>query len=322
MPKENGGLGILNLERFARALRLRWLWQEWVSPEKVWLGTKTPCDDIDGLLFAACTTITVGNGKRTSFWHSGWLQGRRTKDIAPSLFKISRPKNRTVAAALERHTWIRDIRRAGGLTLGHVQELLKLWGMLRSTQLQQNQEDQIIWKLTASGKYTAASAYKAQFLGNVKAKRAQAIWKAWAPPKCKFFAWLINQNRVWTSDRLQRRGWPHNPSCPLCRSAPETALHLMADCRFTRRVWSLIASWTAQPTLHPQLWMPSENTLQWCDSLQLSLLVIWEIWCERNARVFRRHETSAPGLFSKIKNEAAAWALAGAKDLESLIRRE
>jgi len=124
---------------------------------------------------------------------------------------------------------------------------------------------------------------------------------------------------------------PLMPPLPKC---PETALHLMADCRFTRRVWSLIASWTAQPTLHPQLWRPSENTLQWWSNiitsehvpwkaiLSLSLLAIWEIWCERNARVLRRHETSAPGLFSKIKNEAAAWALAGAKDLESLIRRE
>ena len=54
----------------------------------------------------------------------------------------------------------------------------------------------------------------------------------------------------------------------------------------------------------------------------LSLLVIWEIWCERNARVFRKQETSVPGLLSKIKNEAAVWALAGAKDLKSLIHRE
>ena len=129
------------------------------------------CDDTDGLLFAACTTILVGDGRRTSFWHSRWLQGCRLKDIAPNLFKISRPKNRIVAAALDRHTWIRDIRRAEGLTLGHVQELLKLWGMLRSTQLQQNQEDQIKWKLTSSGEYTTASAYKAQFLRNVKEKK-------------------------------------------------------------------------------------------------------------------------------------------------------
>ena len=91
------------------------------------------CDDTDGLLFAACTTILVGDGRRTSFWHSRWLQGRRLKDIAPNLFKISRPKNRIVAAALDQHTWIRDIRRAEGLTLGHVQELLKLWEMLWNT---------------------------------------------------------------------------------------------------------------------------------------------------------------------------------------------
>ena len=76
MPKELGGLGILNLEKFARALRLRWLWHSWVSPDKPWASTELPCDETDRLLFAACTTIRIGNGRKASFWDSGWVQGR------------------------------------------------------------------------------------------------------------------------------------------------------------------------------------------------------------------------------------------------------
>jgi hypothetical protein len=41
LPKESGGLGIPNLEKFARALRLRWLWHQWVSSDKPWVGTAT-----------------------------------------------------------------------------------------------------------------------------------------------------------------------------------------------------------------------------------------------------------------------------------------
>jgi hypothetical protein len=51
----------------------------------------------------------------------------------------------------------------------------------------------------------------------------------------------------------------------------------------------------------------------------LILLVIWEVWKERNDRVFNRREAAPPSLLAKIKSEAPAWMAAGAKDLALLF---
>jgi hypothetical protein len=40
IPKESGGLGIPNLVKFGRALRLIWLWHQWVSTDKPGLALK------------------------------------------------------------------------------------------------------------------------------------------------------------------------------------------------------------------------------------------------------------------------------------------
>lgn len=201
------------------------------------------CDDSDRLLFSACTTITLGDEKKTSFWHSSWLQGRRPKDMAPLLYAKSRKKRRSVAMALLTNNWIRDLEPRNGFTVAHLVEFVDLWNLLRSTELQTQHEDRITWKLTQHGEYTAASSYKAQFVGSVSEPELAAIWKAWAPPKCKFFVWLFFQNRAWTSDRLAQRNWDHSSSCPLCRTTTETTLHLLSECRYLRRVWSLITDW-------------------------------------------------------------------------------
>jgi hypothetical protein len=50
------------------------------------------CDDTDKLLFAAATTITIGNGAKISFWESAWMQGRRLKDVAPLVYAASKKK--------------------------------------------------------------------------------------------------------------------------------------------------------------------------------------------------------------------------------------
>lgn len=84
-PKELGGLGVLDLECFSRALRLRWLWFEWTDIDRPWVGTETPCSEIDKQLFRLCTAVTIGNGERARFWESAWLEGRAPRDLAPNL---------------------------------------------------------------------------------------------------------------------------------------------------------------------------------------------------------------------------------------------
>jgi hypothetical protein len=333
LPKEFGGLSILNLGRFASTLRLRWVWHEWTSPDKAWVGTEVPCTEQDRLLFAACTTITLGDGHKTSFWSSGWLQGHRPKDIAPPLYAKSKKKKRIVAEALLDNAWLRDLDYRTGFTTTHLSQLVMLWNLVKDIALRQDQEDHITWTQTPHGEYTSASAYMVRFNGCVAAPGVAIIWKTWAPPKCKFFAWLILQNRVWTSDRLARREWDHCPSCPLCRETMESAHHLLASCRFTCRVWTLVAGWTSLVELRPAEWPASRSPLHWWKNLSnlpdvprkgvrsFILLVIWEVWKERNDRVFNRREAAPPSTAAKIKSEASVWIVVGAKDLTILLAR-
>jgi hypothetical protein len=61
------GLGVLDLELFGRALCLRWLWYQWVEPERPWVGTEVPCSEKDKQFFRASTSVIVGNGVKASF---------------------------------------------------------------------------------------------------------------------------------------------------------------------------------------------------------------------------------------------------------------
>jgi hypothetical protein len=85
MPTEFGGLGILDLDSFRRALRLRWLWFSWSSPEQPWRGTPLPIDSVDLALFNAATKVTIHNRHKASFWNSSWLEDRPPSSLFPRL---------------------------------------------------------------------------------------------------------------------------------------------------------------------------------------------------------------------------------------------
>jgi hypothetical protein len=108
-PKRWGGLGIKDLNKFSRALRLRWSWHQWDHKEKPWKHLLRVTDSKDRQLFFASTTMQVGNGRNTPFWESKWLHDGAPKDLAPNLFKIARFKKRSVHTELKNSNWIRNV---------------------------------------------------------------------------------------------------------------------------------------------------------------------------------------------------------------------
>ena len=95
-------------------------------------------------------------------------------------------------------------------------EFLGVWNLIAHLVLQPEVEDIHIWHFSATGKYSAKSAYEALFTGAIHFRPWERIWKTWAPGKCKFLMWLAAHDRCWTADRLARKGLPHPAKCPLC----------------------------------------------------------------------------------------------------------
>jgi hypothetical protein len=91
----------------------------------------------------------------------------------------------------------------------HITHFVNLWELLQDITLTPGIEDTIVWTLTSNGSYSTRSAYRAQFLGSSSSSFEKMVSRACAPPQCHFFAWLVMQNRLWTSDHLAKHGWPH-----------------------------------------------------------------------------------------------------------------
>jgi hypothetical protein len=139
------------------------------------------------------------------------------------------------------------------------------------------------------------------------------------------FAWLILQDRVWTMDKLTRRGWPNCGLRQLCKRKPETEVHIMFKCRYSIRVWKSMKEWLGLVRMDTSLWTDFASAQEWWCSLagvggvvgrrkglsSLLLLVAWKIWNERNARIFKNFASMTIIVLATIKRDASLWAPGG-----------
>jgi hypothetical protein len=92
-----------------------------------------------------------------------------------------------------------DLLPAGGsLFAALLDEFVKLQGLIEDVNFDSRnmEQDIIVWTRTTAGEYSAKSAYQMQFEGGIFSSFPKIVWKVWAPSKCKFFMWLLLQNRV------------------------------------------------------------------------------------------------------------------------------
>jgi hypothetical protein len=299
------------------------LWQRWKFPNKPWSHTKIPSTAKDRALFEAATKITIGNGQTAKFWTDRWLYDLSPKEIAPELFKISVRKNRSVCEALTNRKWLMDLRFS--LDIRHSDELLRLEILLDGIHLTET-PDEITWTFENKNYYTTKSAYLLQFIGATNTDHKKIIWKGWAPARCKFFMWTLMLDRVLTADKLLLRRWENEYFCPLCRRNLEITTHLFTECPYSLKVWSFIAYKFAQNELKPEAWPNTYHNFQsWYRNLvgktakdrrktifTLTNLVCWELWKERNRRIFDKKELPTCVMITKTLEVIDIWRIAGA----------
>jgi hypothetical protein len=110
-PKRIGGLDVLDLERFNKALRLCWPWLLWTDNNKPWHHLPPSSSPAETALFRTCIEIHLGDGQKIRFWHDRWIVGQAPRDITSALYKLAWPKNNTVAEAICNGKWMRGLRR-------------------------------------------------------------------------------------------------------------------------------------------------------------------------------------------------------------------
>jgi hypothetical protein len=103
------------------------------------------------------------------------------------IFAVSKRKNWKVSQVLCGEAWVRKIALDNSFTIEHFSQFVDFWTLISNTHLDLEVDDDIVWRLTPSGHYTAKSAYELQFLGSTSSPMKKIIWKASVPFKVIFF---------------------------------------------------------------------------------------------------------------------------------------
>ncbi|KAK1642301.1 hypothetical protein QYE76_060106 [Lolium multiflorum] len=209
------------------------------------------------------------DGASASFWHDSWLFGASPRALAPALYSLSRRKHRCVRDALRGGAWVQDLRSRVSAHL--LESFVALRTLIELVVLSPDTRDKFTWRFSSDGRYSASSAYRLQFVGSVQTAFVQLIWKPWATPRCRLFAWLFVQNRLMTADRLLAHGWPNGYFCPLCMRNLQTATHLFIECPFSRQVWAGVAITATAPSLAPSSWGNHHRSIDWMADLSEGL---------------------------------------------------
>lgn len=245
----------------------------------------------------------IKNGNIARFWEDSWQQMPKIKDILQELPADERGIHHlakvnhcwTPAATQEYRKW-KDIHLLLPNSSGQTQHLLET--ELQKRQIRVSEEPDILrWGYGEKGILTTKEAYNIIIRGQIhKDSLWEKVWHKSNWPKVSTFLWLLCHNRILTWDNLRKRSFSGPSICHMCRQEEETALHLMQNCPVGKKLWENIAfryqierrvQNDLKGTISKGSQVPFQSPLLNALWQLLPSLLMWNLWKERNRRIFK-----------------------------------
>lgn len=134
------------------------------------------------------------------------------------------------------------------------------------------------------------------------------IWNCGSSAKENLLLWKIMANAVNTKSKLLSYGIISEDMCVLCNSHAETNVHLFFECTFVSNIWSkllAIGGFHKPSSVSQTEWYNIYKATRWkntktCIMLRLLKRFIYEIWLERNNRIFGNERRSSDQIYMQI----------------------
>jgi hypothetical protein len=174
--------------------------------------------------------------------------------------------------------------------------------------------------LEKSNVYSVCSAYNhltSQYTADSPVA-VKSLWHKDIPLKVVVFAWRLFRNTLPTKDNLFWRGVINHDSC-LCVAgcgSLETVDHIFFHCSFFGSVWNNILHWIGLSMALPFVASDHFNQFNFGGGgprvrhsfmCVIWFATVWEIWKERNNRIFNGKECPILRLVDKIKLLSFSW---------------
>ncbi|GKV38629.1 hypothetical protein SLEP1_g46518 [Rubroshorea leprosula] len=185
--------------------------------------------------------------------------------------------------------------------------------------------DQIYWNAASCGDFTVKSAFSLIQQSRIpNAPRPEDwtwIWHLGCTERVKLFIWLLWRGKILTNSVRFEHHMAPTPVCPRYEQSPETPLHLLRDCFYSRLVWQSVSllptnflslnfdSWLKRNAITPRRKTNSPDLWPF-----VFLATIWHLWKSRNKLVFEGQRIP-PHL---VANQAHTFALESRFALESV----
>ncbi|GJX65445.1 RNA-directed DNA polymerase, eukaryota, reverse transcriptase zinc-binding domain protein [Tanacetum coccineum] len=311
-PKEQGGLGIKNLQVWNEVLIVKQLWKVIAKKDTLWVKWVNT-ENLKGKSIWEITAKTnssagwkemlklrdkirnhvlwkIGNGMSINAWYDNWSPSGTLCDIVTSreIYDVGLSIESNIADLVIKYekNWPEGWNCEYPILNQFVMPIIH-----------KEIEDEVIWvnKYGKENLFSVKVVWKDFIDEETEVDWYSIVWFNKNIPRHAFILWMAIQNRLNTQERIAVWNLDHDMKCVFCNLCMDSIRHLFFTCDFTLKIWKKVQkllsvnmsfSWI---DIAEELKKLPNNQNIWSIVRKLVFgAAVYYIWQERNNRLFKK----------------------------------